>query len=74
MERARAAASRLERTQLALLGVLLALAVVAWLVTQDRMGGMESVPGEPRRPGLLRHGLGRDDGGVMIVPVGAPPC
>ena len=45
MERARAAASRLERTQLALLGVLLALAVVAWLVTQDRMGGMESVPG-----------------------------
>jgi len=42
---ARAAASRLERTQLALLGVLLALAVVAWLVTQDRMGGMESVPG-----------------------------
>ena len=44
MER-RGAASRLERTQLALLGVLLALAVVAWLVTQDRMGGMESVPG-----------------------------
>ena len=42
---ARAAASRLERTQLAPLGVLLALAVVAWLVTQDRMAGMESVPG-----------------------------
>ena len=29
----------------ALLGVLLALAVVAWLVTDDRMGGMESMPG-----------------------------
>ena len=42
---ARAAASRLERTQLALLGVLLALAVVAWLVTEDRMVGMESMPG-----------------------------
>jgi len=42
---ARAAASRIERTQLALLGVLLALAVVAWLVTQARMAGMESMPG-----------------------------
>ncbi len=31
--------------QLALLGGLLALAVVAWLVTGDRMGGMESIPG-----------------------------
>jgi predicted metal-binding membrane protein len=38
-------ASRLERAQLALLGVLLALALTAWLVTDDRMGGMESVPG-----------------------------
>ena len=28
-----------------LLGALLALAVVAWLVTNDRMGGMESSPG-----------------------------
>ena len=42
---ARSAASRLERAQLALLGVLLALAVAAWLVTNDRMGGMESMPG-----------------------------
>ena len=31
--------------QLALLGALLALAVVAWLVTGDRMGAMESMPG-----------------------------
>src|SRR5688572_23730212 len=31
--------------QLALLGGLLALAVVAWLVTGDRMGSMESTPG-----------------------------
>ncbi len=30
--------------QLALLGGLLALAVVAWLVTGDRMGSMESMP------------------------------
>ncbi len=38
-------ASRLERAQLALLGGLLVLAVAAWLVTSDRMGGMESMPG-----------------------------
>jgi predicted metal-binding membrane protein len=37
--------SRLERAQFLLLAVLLALAVVAWLVTNDRMGGMESTPG-----------------------------
>ena len=41
----RSAASRLERAQLLLLGALLALAVVAWLVTNDRMGGMASMPG-----------------------------
>jgi predicted metal-binding membrane protein len=41
----RSAASRLERAQLALLGALLALAVAAWLVTNDRMGSMESMPG-----------------------------
>jgi predicted metal-binding membrane protein len=41
----RSAAPRLERAQLGLLGLLLALAVVAWLVTDDRMGGMESMPG-----------------------------
>jgi predicted metal-binding membrane protein len=39
------AAFRTERAQLILLGLLLALALVAWLVTEDRMGGMESVPG-----------------------------
>ena len=33
------------RDQLALLGALLALALVAWLVTGDRMGSMESMPG-----------------------------
>ncbi len=31
--------------QLALLGVLLAVAIVAWVVTADRMGSMESMPG-----------------------------
>jgi predicted metal-binding membrane protein len=35
----------LERGQLALLGALIALAAVAWVVTNDRMGGMESMPG-----------------------------
>jgi predicted metal-binding membrane protein len=40
-----AAPFRLERAQLGLLGLLLALAAVAWLVTDNRMGGMESVPG-----------------------------
>jgi predicted metal-binding membrane protein len=41
----RSGAARLERAQLALLGVLLVLAVVAWVVSNDRMGGMESMPG-----------------------------
>jgi predicted metal-binding membrane protein len=41
----RSAVSGLERAQLALLGALLVLAVVAWLVTNDRMGGMEAMPG-----------------------------
>jgi predicted metal-binding membrane protein len=36
---------RLERAQLGLLGLLLALAAVAWLVTDNRMGAMESGPG-----------------------------
>ncbi len=43
--RGRSAPSRLERAQLALLGALLALAVAAWLITKDRMGAMESMPG-----------------------------
>ncbi len=42
----RAAASRLDRAQLVLLGALLALAAVGWLVTSERMGGMGSMPGE----------------------------
>jgi predicted metal-binding membrane protein len=41
----RSPGSQLERAQLALLGALLALAVVAWLVTNERMGGMASTPG-----------------------------
>jgi predicted metal-binding membrane protein len=40
-----AASFRLDRVQFGLLGLLLALAVVAWLVTDNRMGGMESGPG-----------------------------
>ena len=40
-----AAPSRLNRAQLALLLALLGLAVVAWLVTDNRMGGMDSTPG-----------------------------
>jgi predicted metal-binding membrane protein len=38
-------AERIERGQLALVGALLVLAVVSWLVTNERMGGMESTPG-----------------------------
>ena len=40
-----ASQSRLNRAQLALLLALLVLAVVAWLVTDNRMGGMDSTPG-----------------------------
>jgi predicted metal-binding membrane protein len=36
--------SRLERAQVALLGVLVALAGVAWLVADGRMGAMEPMP------------------------------
>jgi predicted metal-binding membrane protein len=36
---------QLERGQLALIGALLALAILAWIVTDQRMGGMESAPG-----------------------------
>jgi predicted metal-binding membrane protein len=42
---ARSASVRLDRAQIALLATLLALAAVAWLVTSDRMGGMDSMPG-----------------------------
>jgi predicted metal-binding membrane protein len=41
----RSGAARLDGAQLVLLGALLALAVVAWLVTTARMRGMESMPG-----------------------------
>jgi predicted metal-binding membrane protein len=41
----RSGAARPDRAQLVLLGALLALAVVAWLTTNERMGGMESMPG-----------------------------
>jgi predicted metal-binding membrane protein len=36
---------QLERGQIALVGALLALALLAWIVTDQRMGGMESGPG-----------------------------
>ena len=42
---ARSESVRLDRARLVVLGALLAVAVVAWLVTNDRMGGMESMPG-----------------------------
>jgi predicted metal-binding membrane protein len=42
---ARPAPSRLNRAQLALLVALLGLALLAWLVTDNRMGGMDSTPG-----------------------------
>ena len=49
MEAARLArrtpAGRLEGAQLGLLGALLALAVAAWLVSNDRMAGMDAMPG-----------------------------
>jgi predicted metal-binding membrane protein len=38
-------AGRFERAQIALLGVLLVLAGISWLVTDERMGGMASAPG-----------------------------
>jgi predicted metal-binding membrane protein len=36
---------QLERGQIALVGVLVGLAILAWVVTDQRMGGMESTPG-----------------------------
>ncbi len=42
---ARSGPARLGRARPVLLGTLLALAVVAWLVTNDRMEPMESMPG-----------------------------
>jgi predicted metal-binding membrane protein len=41
----RSAPARPDRRQLGLLGALLALALLAWLATDDRMGGMHSTPG-----------------------------
>ena len=37
--------ARVARPQLALVAALLGLAVAAWVVTDDRMAGMESTPG-----------------------------
>ena len=37
--------SRLDRAQIGLLGALLALALLAWFVTDNRMGEMDSTPG-----------------------------
>ena len=41
----RATSSRLDRAQIGLLGALLALALLAWFVTDNRMGEMYSSPG-----------------------------
>jgi predicted metal-binding membrane protein len=41
----RATSSRLDRAQLGLLGALLVLALLAWFVTDNRMGEMDSTPG-----------------------------
>jgi predicted metal-binding membrane protein len=41
----RAPSSRLDRAQIGLLGALLALALLAWFVTDNRMGEMDSTPG-----------------------------
>ena len=41
----RAARPPLQRAQIALVGLLLALAVVAWLLTDERMQGMDDGPG-----------------------------
>ena len=41
----RATSSRLDRAQVGLLGALLALALLAWFVTDNRMGEMDSTPG-----------------------------
>ncbi len=41
----RATSSRLDRAQIGLLGALLALALLAWFVTDNRMGEMDSTPG-----------------------------
>jgi predicted metal-binding membrane protein len=43
--------TRLERSQLALIGLLLVLSVVGWAVTGDRMSGMDAGPGTD--PGSL---------------------
>jgi predicted metal-binding membrane protein len=45
VERRSPVPARLDRAQLALLAALLALAALAWLVTNDRMGGLDSTPG-----------------------------
>ena len=42
---ARSFGLRAERVQLALIGALLALAALAWAVTDDRMSGMDATPG-----------------------------
>jgi len=41
----RITSSRLDRAQLGLLGALLVLALIAWFVTDNRMGEMDSTPG-----------------------------
>ena len=51
MEAARLPAIHLDRRQLGLIGLLLVLAAIGWLVTDDRMAGMDAGPGTD--PGSL---------------------
>jgi predicted metal-binding membrane protein len=51
VEAARLPGIKLDRRQLALIGLLLVLAAVGWLVTDDRMAGMDAGPGTD--PGSL---------------------
>jgi predicted metal-binding membrane protein len=56
MEAARLPRIRIDARQTALVGVLIALALVAWLVTDDRMTGMDAGPGTD--PGALGFYVG----------------
>ena len=56
MEAARLPAIGFDRRQLGLIGLLLVLAAIGWLVTDDRMAGMDAGPGT--NPGSLGFYVG----------------
>ena len=64
MEAARIPARAVDRRQVILVGALVALAVVGWLVTDDRMAGMDAGPGTD--PGTVGFYVG-----VWVVMMGA---